>query len=283
MVKPEFIAVINSAIVAASVKCGVPQLPDVCKQLLQEDYGGGDKVEFCVDHYELKKCWVRVPSDFAVKYWDAITEVFKEVSEIEGVKLVENVSEFEWVKDGEEREIEITVEDGHWVLDEEWDWETICDGYEDGDPEMTAIYKAHEAKQRAERSKHWRENIIPIPPPSKSRPTELYLTMAYEPYDWIKNGEKVTEFREYCETWVKRILANRDTLKTVKFQRGYGGPGRPKPEQMIWTIKDITLYDIETRSTCDPTNVREGFVATHIAIDLGVRMDDIGPATQKDK
>jgi len=116
------------------------------------------------------------------------------------------------------------------------------------------------------------ENLIPIPPPSSSRPTELYLTMAYEPYDLIKSGEKVTEFRDYSETWVKRILANMGTLKTVKFQRGYGGPGHPKPEQMIWTIKKIDLYDIETRDSSDPINVKEGFMPTHIAIDLGERV-----------
>lgn len=284
MVKPDFIAVINSALIAASAKFGVPELPKVCLDALKADCDD-ETLETCFTPCELKSCYWVIPHKFAAKHWDAISKVADEIAKVKGVNGIDDFCRPDptWADDEIDRDIEITVEDGHWVLDEEVDWDTISEGYEKGDPEMTAIYKAHEAKERAERSKHWKEHIIPIPPPSKSRPTELYLTMAYEPYDWIKSGEKVTEFREYCETWVKRILANRDTLKTVKFQRGYGGPGRPKPEQMIWTIKNIELYDIETRESSDPVNVKEGFVPTHIAIDLGVRMDDVGPATEKDK
>lgn len=111
---------------------------------------------------------------------------------------------------------------------------------------------------------------LPIPPSPKKLNTEVYLTMAYEPYDWIEEGEKTTEFREYCEYYVKKLLSQ--PLKTVRFQRGYGGPGHDAPRQMRWTVARIEYYDINSRQSAPIDNPPAGFRPTHIAIDLGERI-----------
>lgn len=113
--------------------------------------------------------------------------------------------------------------------------------------------------------------FLPIPPPPKTRNTEVYLTMAYEPYDDIEKGEKVTEFREYNEYYVKKLLSQ--PRKTVRFQRGYGGPHHDAPRQMRWTIKNIEYYNHYTRESCPIDNPTSGFKPTFIALDLGERID----------
>ena len=70
---------------------------------------------------------------------------------------------------------------------------------------------------------------------------------------------------------MKRLLSH--PIKTVRFQRGYGGPGHPPPEQMVWSVKDIVLYEIGTRRECPADNPSEGIMPTHIAIDLAKRLD----------
>lgn len=112
--------------------------------------------------------------------------------------------------------------------------------------------------------------LLPIPPPSKTRNTEVFLTMAYEPYDDIENGEKVTEFREYKAYYVRKLLSQ--PLKTVRFQRGYGGPHHEPPRQMRWTIKNIEYYNHVTRKSCPIDKPTNGFKPTFIAIDLGDRV-----------
>ena len=117
---------------------------------------------------------------------------------------------------------------------------------------------------------HWQDFIIPIPPPAKNAPDELYLTLAYEFYDAIKAGTKTTEYRDYTPNWVKRTLSH--PIRTVKFQRGYGGPGHPPPEQMIWTVKGVWLYESATKTKGDPSNPPQGIIPDCIAIDLGCRV-----------
>ena len=145
--------------------------------------------------------------------------------------------------------------------------------------EDEAALREEEERQEAEyqaelkaRHANWRENLIPIPPPPKNATDEVYLTLDYEYYDMIKSGEKTTEFREYSPYWVKRLLSH--PIKTVRFQRGYGGPGHPPPEQMVFKVKDVVLYEIETKKECPPDNPCEGILPTHIAIDLGERIED---------
>lgn len=108
--------------------------------------------------------------------------------------------------------------------------------------------------------------LIPIPPPPKNASTEVYLPLRYEPYDQIEGGGKGTEFRAYTPHWVKALLSH--PIKTVKFQRGYGAGAR----QMVWKVRNIELYDIESRKSANPRAVPEGFRPTHIAVDLGGRV-----------
>ena len=122
-----------------------------------------------------------------------------------------------------------------------------------------------------EMRKHWQDFLIPIPPPPKNASDELFLTMAYEPYDAIKRGEKTTEFRDYTESYVKKILSH--PIKTVRFQRGYGGPGHPPPEQMVWTVKKISLYEYDAKIECEPGRTDIPIVPDFIAIDIGERVD----------
>ena len=134
----------------------------------------------------------------------------------------------------------------------------------DGDGNLVPLETVEEMRS------HWRDFILPIPPPSKNASGELFLTLAYEFYDAIKAGTKKTEYRDYTENWVKKILAN--PVRTVKFQRGYGGPGRGKPEQMVWTVKKVWLYESDTKQKGDPLNPPEGILPDCIAIDLGERV-----------
>lgn len=117
---------------------------------------------------------------------------------------------------------------------------------------------------------HWKDFILPIPPPPASASDELYLMLAYEFYDAIVAGTKKTEYRAYTPNWVKKVLSH--PIKTVRFQRGYGGPGHPPAEQMVWNVDKIWLYESETEKKADPANPSEGFVPDCIAIDLGSRI-----------
>lgn len=186
-------------------------------------------------------------------------------SELERMPEVSDVCDT-GLRNGSGRKFEINVNDGYWTHTEEDGRriEKILRIYTD-----PAAAKQMAEERRLEKLEHWRDYLIPVPPPPKHWTTELYLTMQYEPYDWIKNGEKTTEFRAYTPNYVKRILSH--PLKTVKFQRGYGGPGRPVPEQMVFEIERISLYDMETRASADPANPTP-IVPTHFAIDLGRRI-----------
>lgn len=166
----------------------------------------------------------------------------------------------------EERRLEITVGPDQWTHTED-DEKAFNDSLR---RYFDPVYdKMLREKEDAERMKHWRDYILPIPACPKHYSTELYLTLAYEPYDFIKNGEKRTEFRSYTPLWVQRILSH--PLSTVRLQRGYGGAGRPKPEQMTFEIKGIKLYDIRTGTETDPYKP-EPIIPTHFAIDLGRRL-----------
>ena len=164
----------------------------------------------------------------------------------------------------------------------------ICDGYpniefmfrptctfvSDEDHQIderdAAVARIEDEDSRKPRRDHGFK-LLPIPPPPKKPNPEVYLTMAYEPYDQIEKGEKLTEFREYSEYYVKKLLSQ--PLMTVKFQRGYGGPGHDAPRQMRWTIRKIEYYDIDTRESAPVVGTPDGFVPSHIAIDLGERIN----------
>lgn len=143
--------------------------------------------------------------------------------------------------------------------------------------EETAYHRRDEEREKLEAltfgevSMDENFTFLPIPPPPMKRNTEVFLTMAYEPYDDIEKGEKMTEFREYKEYYVRKLLSQ--PLKTVLFQRGYGGPHHDAPRQMRWTIRSIEYYNHFTCKSCPVDNPTEGFQPTFIAIDLGERID----------
>ena len=136
--------------------------------------------------------------------------------------------------------------------------------------EGTAEYEKRLAKVDADMRRFYKDYIIPVPPPPKSFSTEVFLVLRYDAYDAIKAGAKATEFRDYNERYVAKLLSH--PIKTVRFQRGYGSRGGAKPEQMVWSVKAVSLYDEGTRKECRPGNEPEGFLASHITIDLDRRI-----------
>ena len=225
--------------------------------------------ELRIDHGYCAECEVEFPYEMASEYWDQISLLTDELEKFVGIHDIYDPSRDDGLRKGQGRKLEITVKRGRWYLGP---IDKAIEDEEDriySDPE----YRAKKLEEeRAEMRKHWRENLIPIPPPPKNATDEVYLTLDYEYYDMIKSGEKTTEFREYSPYWVKRLLSH--PIKTVRFQRGYGGPGHPPPEQMVFKVKDIVLYEIATKKECPADNPCEGILPTHIAIDLGERIDD---------
>ncbi len=130
---------------------------------------------------------------------------------------------------------------------------------------------AMEGETIDERRTHWRDFIIPVPPPPKNSSDEVFLTLAYAPYDDIECGAKRTEYRDYTAHWVKMLLSH--PIRTVKFQRGYGGRGHAEPDQMVWTVEKIWLMESWTGAKCEPQNIPDGFLPAVIAIDLGERVE----------
>ena len=100
----------------------------------------------------------------------------------------------------------------------------------------------------------------------RSKSGEGYFVLKGEFYDAIEAGRKTTEYREMTP----RNLSLSIGIKTVKFQRGYGHPGK-QPRQMRYEVKSVGLLDPEDRE-CDPYVIPPGFLATTIAIHLGKRV-----------
>ena len=100
----------------------------------------------------------------------------------------------------------------------------------------------------------------------RSKSGEGYFVLKGEFYDAIEAGRKTTEYRDLTP----RNLSLSIGIKTVKFQRGYGHPGKP-PKQMRYEVKSVRLMDASDRE-CDPYAIPPGFIATTIAIHLGKRM-----------
>jgi len=207
---------------------------------------------------------VPIPREMANEHNEVVIKIVEELRNSPDVVSVYDRGAGRKIIGDDYRQIEFKVKEGCWVrtqadADKE---EKEMRGLEDFDFMENTI--------RQDRLKNWKEFLLPVPKKiEKPYSTELYLTLAYEPYDWIKAGEKVTEFRAYTARYNERLLG-RD-WKTVKFQRGYGGKGRGKPEQMVFEIKRIRLYDCMTRKLTDPYHP-EPIVPTHFAIDLGKRI-----------
>ena len=100
----------------------------------------------------------------------------------------------------------------------------------------------------------------------RSKSGEGYFVLKGEYYDAIETGRKTTEYRDLTP----RNLSLSIGIKTVKFQRGYGHPGKP-PKQMRYEVSFVRLMDASDRE-CDPFALPSGFIATTIAIHLGKRI-----------
>ena len=100
----------------------------------------------------------------------------------------------------------------------------------------------------------------------RSKSGEGYFVLKGEYYDAIEAGRKTTEYRDVTP----RNLSLSIGIKTVKFQRGYGHPGKP-PKQMRFEVSSVRLMDADNRE-CDPYAIPPGFIATTIAIHLGKRI-----------
>ena len=220
----------------------------------------------CEQVYD-NECIVKIPEDIAREFDEQLAQVADALKDFPGVASVYDAGKGMYRSDGY-RAFEMQVKDGHWTHTKADDDAIEEDMREYFDEDYA---KEQEEKRRQDRIKNWKKHLLDLPDEKKcaSAHEEVYLTLAYEPYDLIKSGEKDYEFRGYTQRYVDRLLTGR--VKRVKFQRGYGGPGRPKPEQMVWTVKTISLYDITTRKLTDPWNP-EQIVPTHIAIELGKRI-----------
>ena len=233
--------------------------------------------DYRIDHGLNSVAEIKFRHDFANKYREKISEVMEMFTKVPGIFEICDYQSEDVLRGGEVRSVGIEVKRRYWYeghIEEEWDEEQER---LDNDPEYA---KKKQEEELEEKRKYWRDYLIPIPKPPKDATDEAYLTLAYEYYDMIKSGEKTTEFREYSPFWVKRLLSH--PIKTVRFQRGYGGPGHPPPEQMVFKVKDIVLYEIGTRKECPADNPCEGIMPTHIAIDLAERIDDAAAVDKAD-
>ena len=224
--------------------------------------------DYRIDHGLNSVAEIKFRHDFANQYREKISEVMEMFTKVPGIFEICDFQSEDVLRGGEVRSVGIEVKRRYWYeghIEEEWDEEQER---LDTDPEYA---KKKQEEELAEKRKYWRDYLIPIPKPPKDATDEAYLTLDYKYYDMIKSGEKTTEFRAYSPFWVKRLLSH--PIKTVRFQRGYGGPGHPPPEQMVWSVKDIVLYEIGTRRECPADNPSEGIMPTHIAIDLAKRLD----------
>lgn len=110
-------------------------------------------------------------------------------------------------------------------------------------------------------------------------PEVVYSPMAYEWYDRIASGEKTVEYKNLTRYWLKRLVGAvgadgvRGFPKYIRFQRGYGGPGRPKPDKMTFEIAKVVLSDeaLSERPITDG-EVEAGFNPAYFAIILGRRV-----------
>jgi len=224
---------------------------------------------------------VTAPKDFANEHSAALTEVFDEFWR--GFKGLDQFDHVDYGEDGrtyrgnEERRFEFAVKSGLWertAQDEAFD--------EEEDRAANDVEYAEELAQKERDAKRpfYQEYLIPIPRQSEGASTETFLVMAYKYYDAIKDGyideetgefrKKDVEYRRYTESYVKKLLSH--PIKSVKFQRGYGGPGRAEPEQMRYEVKRIFLAEKDVSVTTDPFNVKVGFIPEWIGIELGERI-----------
>lgn len=249
MIKKECVDRINKSLASALSQQGIK--------------AAGVKFESWIDNIGQ----VAFAKDIGNKYAGEIGAIADFLAGLPDVDRVEDESRGLHLRGTETRILDVWVKDGRWESTPEDDAkaEQEIAAATEGTPE----YAARVAKEESDRRAHYKDYILPIPPPKKNSGSEIYLVLRYEAYDAIKSGAKRTEFRDYTENYVAKLLSH--PIKTVRFQRGYGNRGK-QPEQMVWLVKDVSLYDIGTRTECKPGEEPKGFLASHIAIDLDRRL-----------
>jgi len=211
---------------------------------------------------------VEYDHEFANKYRDAISHVADELVKLDGIKDLGDYRRDEVLRGGEVRNVEMDVKRGLWYvgpldkeLDDEFDRECEDDEY--------AEQKNQE--RRNKQLKYYKDYLLPIPKPAKDATDQAFLILDGENYDLIAKGEKTSEFRRYGQFWVKRLCSH--PIKTVVFQRGYGGPGHPPPEKMTWVVERVYLYDYNAKIECEPGRTDVPLLPDWIVLDLGARID----------
>ena len=107
---------------------------------------------------------------------------------------------------------------------------------------------------------------------SEEETTEAYLVLKEEFYNRIKGGTKKTEYRDFTEYWVKRLLSH--PLKTVKLNLGY------TEEHMIFEIdwigvideNDHEIHAFNNKGEMNDEGKEESFLPRYISIHLGKRI-----------
>lgn len=114
---------------------------------------------------------------------------------------------------------------------------------------------------------HRKEHVIEIDPKWKNGSEIVYMPIKREFFNAIARNEKKFEWRNYCETWVKKIIGPR--AKFITFQNGYA-KNAPK---MVWRIKDVKLADSAEEGTerYSPYDIPPMAEPRYIVIELGSR------------
>ena len=146
------------------------------------------------------------------------------------------------------------------AIAEEEDGEDVGEGEGEGGGEEECEGEEYDEAWMRQLAEDIKSGVI------RSKSGEGYFVLKGEYYDAIEAGRKTTEYRDLTP----RNLSLSIGIKTVKFQRGYGHPGKP-PKQMRFEVKSVRLLDASDRE-CDPYAIPPGFIATTIAIHLGRRI-----------
>lgn len=115
---------------------------------------------------------------------------------------------------------------------------------------------------------HRKENIIELDPKWRNGSEIVFMPITKKFFNAIAQNKKKFEWRDYCETWVKKIIGAH--AKYVKFQCGYT-KNAPK---MLWEIKEVKLADSDDEGgeRYSPYDIPPMAEPQHIVIELGNRV-----------
>lgn len=114
-------------------------------------------------------------------------------------------------------------------------------------------------------------DIITTDSEEETQNTEAYLVLKESYYNRIKAGTKKTEYRDFTDYWVKRLLDH--PLKTVKLNLGY------TDEHMIFEIdwigvldEDREIHAFDEKGGMNEEGMSDDFLPDTISIHLGKRI-----------